>query len=89
MSNNSESAFPQSVAASLDGGIISSGDFDGCLGLTKLEYAAIKAMQGVLADPHIMALIRCDDSKVTQEFVAGLSVEYAKALLAELEKEGV
>ncbi len=57
------------------------------LGLTKREYFAAKAMQGVLCDFHIMDLIRCDDDKDTAPFVAGLSVEYADALLHELEKE--
>ena len=59
-------------------------------GLTKLEYAAIEAMNGVLSDSHIMDLIRADSEEGMEDtaaFVAGLSVEYAGALLAELEKE--
>lgn len=54
-------------------------------GLTKREHFAGLAMQGVLADCHIMNEIRCDDDLDTAEFVAGLAVEYADALLSALE----
>lgn len=55
-------------------------------GLSKREYFAAMAMQGVLADSYIMDLIRCDDDKDTASFVAGLAVEYADALFEALEK---
>lgn len=57
-------------------------------GLTKREYFASAAMQGVLADSHIMNLIRNDAEpgmEDTADFVAGLAVEYADALIAKLE----
>lgn len=63
------------------------GRADNDKGLSKLEYAAIEAMKGVLSDSKIMELIRIDDDKDTAVFVAGISVECAHALLNKLEGE--
>lgn len=49
-------------------------------GLTKLELAAIKAMQGILASYNGVEWL--DEKRVAQK-----SIEYAKALLEELEKQ--
>ena len=43
-------------------------------------------MQGVISDSHIMDLIRRDNEVETCAMVAGMSVEYADALLEALEK---
>ena len=51
-------------------------------GLTKLEYAAIKAMQGLLANPLVQ-----DNPDMGFEEIAQESAAYSKALFAELEKE--
>lgn len=48
-------------------------------GLSKREYAAIKAMQGFAANPN--AFVEWDNKRIAQE-----SVLLADALLAELEK---
>ena len=57
-------------------------------GLTKREYLAGLAMEGVLSDSHLMQLIReaSEEETHTPKFVAGLAVEYAGALLTELAK---
>ena len=59
---------------------------DGAIGLTKREHFAALAMQGVISDSHIMDLIRRDNEVETCAMVAGMSVEYADALLEALEK---
>ena len=61
---------------------------DNSAGLTKREYLAGLAMEGVLSDSHLMQLIReaSEEETHTPKFVAGLAVEYAGALLAELAK---
>lgn len=46
-------------------------------GLTKLEYAAIQAMKGILANK----------TNQTAEFTAEISVKHAKALFDRLNKE--
>ena len=48
------------------------------IGLTKREYFAGLAMQGMLADPNA--------SNFKPPFIAGLAVVFSDALLAELEK---
>jgi len=48
------------------------------LGLTKREYFAGLAMQGMLADPNA--------SNFKPPFIAGLAVDFSDALLKELDK---
>lgn len=59
-------------------------------GLTTRQYAAIKAMQGLLANSNgpVQANAMCGWSlcNCTENDVAALSVKLADALLAELEK---
>lgn len=53
------------------------------LGLTKLEYFAAMAMQGLLAkNGHYYP-----DTQGAEDFIAVASVRYAKFVLAELNKE--
>lgn len=61
-----------------DAAFASDGEYD-MYGLTKREYFAAVAMQGLLACPHQM----CGDI----ENQTGLAVEYADRLIAELNKE--
>lgn len=60
------------------------GDLHGCpvtgSGLTKLEYFAGLAMQGLCSKSH------APDTLATVDKVAAVSVEMAKSLLAQLEK---
>lgn len=56
------------------------GQWSDCFGISKREYFAAMAMQGALA-----SCTNADDW-VTPSSVAAKSVEYADALLAELEK---
>lgn len=58
-------------------------------GLSIRQYAAIKAMAGLLSDGVIMSHLTGyaqHQKKPLQEIVAGEAVNYADALLAELEK---
>lgn len=57
---------------------ISFGNEGLCHGLTKREYAAIKAMQGLLANDY--------NSQTRVDVLASSSVMFADALLKELEK---
>lgn len=58
-------------------------------GLTKLEYAAISAMQGILSGASIENKngIYVNDGYIHPESVAKNAVAIARALFAELEKE--
>ena len=57
------------------------------IGLSKREAFAMAAMQGVLSDSEIMQEIRIADDLDTADFVGGLAVEYADALLKALSGE--
>lgn len=48
------------------------------VGLTKREYFAGLAMQGMLADPNL--------SDYNPKFIAGLAVDFSDAILKELDK---
>ena len=52
--------------------------FEDNKGLTKREYFAGLAMQGMLADPNA--------SNFKPKFIAGLAVDFSDAILAELDK---
>lgn len=52
--------------------------FEDNKGLTKREYFAGLAMQGMLGDPN--------SSNFKPKFIAGLAVDFSDALLAELSK---
>lgn len=54
-------------------------------GLTKREYFAAMALQGLLSDKGPLF----PDSQCNKELFATASVKYADALIAELEKEGM
>ena len=56
-----------------------------CFGLTKLEYAAIEAMNGLLSSPR--APTTGDNRNLDGDAVVLMSVGIAKAILTELEKE--
>lgn len=61
-------------------------------GLTKREYAAIAAMQGILADPsnidpRLLATADANGIKPVQ-VIAGMAANSADALFDELEKDG-
>jgi hypothetical protein len=74
MSNAKQQAYPQNtVYLAADGQTMQAGPQGG---ITKLEYAAIQAMQGML----------CNSRRAPHD-VAIEAVRYARALLAELEKE--
>lgn len=58
-------------------------------GMTLRQYAAIKAMAGLLSDGEVMSHLTAyaqQQKKPLHEIVAGAAVNYAEALLAELEK---
>lgn len=77
MNNRNMPANTESVTTDLSGQVYSSCDFVDGRGLTKLEYAAIAAMQGILAYPE-------GGSKL--ETVSRDAVLIANALFDELEK---
>lgn len=54
------------------------------LGLTKRKYTATKAMQGLLSDPSYADLY--DTPEEWRKNIVEASVEFADALLAELDK---
>lgn len=56
-------------------------------GLTKREYFAVKALQGLTASGEVLnvAMVMSDEDKSTvQEIIAVASVKYADALIKEL-----
>jgi hypothetical protein len=78
MSNNSEQpAFPAAVAFNANGDLATSGSSTPEGGLTKREYFAALAMQGLSANPIY--------GKEVCSKIATWSVEQADALLAALE----
>lgn len=78
MSNANTPAFPVSAR---DRENYEAGQYvpRGIFGLTKREYFAALAMQGLCADPTSEA--------IPQKFIARSAVELADALIAELEKQ--
>lgn len=61
----------------------------GALGLSIRQYAAIKAMAGLLSNGNVIGHLTAyaqQQKKPLQEIVASAAVNYADALLAELEK---
>ena len=87
MKKANESAFPaihfptQQAIQQAEGAGLSTPQQYTTGGLSKLEYAAIEAMKGLLSsmDPQT--------SQATGEEIAAMAVSTAKTLLAELEKE--
>lgn len=80
MSKTNEQAFPISPGGHRDAqGVLFWSH--GSLGLTKREYFAAKAMQGILSIPPKFL----EETWTVQEIARG-SVRWADALLAELEK---
>lgn len=79
MSNADMPAMPQSVSRSSDGAVISSCDFAGGEGLSKREYFAALAMQGLLAGV-------CHKEGFNYDTVADDARRSADALLDELER---
>ena len=69
---------PPSIALDTTDYMYDSSCVDGGLGLTKLEYAAIAAMQGLLAKSKVEI----------HEICAIYAVAQANALFDELEKQG-
>jgi len=53
--NGYSPAMPSSVSCRADGGIVSSRDFEGYEGISKREYFAKAAMQGLLASGNYAA----------------------------------
>lgn len=74
MKNSEQPAFPEQDRNE-------AGDVWTVSGLTKREYTAIKAMQGLLANGHVPDLSEFDASQIAHD-----AVSYADALLAELDK---
>lgn len=74
MSNGNELAFPLANQFDSDGYLAREME----LGLTKREYFAGLAMQGTLATYQLVIPVRSD--------IARIAVQFADALLAELEK---
>lgn len=80
-----EPAFPQSIATSLDGtmycAVEKHVDFGG---IPIRAYLASKAMQGLISRSYAKDF----DNETMASLLAERSVEYADALIAELNKEG-
>lgn len=55
-------------------------------GLTKQEYFAAKAMQGLLSNPEWMEVYDGQKYLMQSEVVANVATDMAKAVLKELEK---
>jgi hypothetical protein len=76
-------SMPQHGVQDENGTLVSIGEWSGEVGLTKLEHFAGLAMQGWLA--------RCASAPhsafIDPEQVAETSIEFAKALLAQLDQE--
>lgn len=85
MSNANEQAFP-ALAQSQCRESGETTDHETVGGLTKLEYFAGMAMQGLCANPVTLTRSLSDGTCVTNSFLADLSVSLAYALIAELEK---
>lgn len=63
--------------------------YEGQKGMTLRQYAAIKAMEGLLSDGEVMGHLTAysqQQKKPLQEIVAVAAVNYDDALLAEMEK---
>jgi len=78
MNNRNMPANQESITSCNDGSLVSGDDISAHSGLTKLEYAAIAAMQGLLSNP------------TDNEYFASielLAIKHANALFDELEKE--
>ena len=58
---------------------------EGCSGLTKREYAAIKAMQGLAANPNTRLDAKSNEL-LTSAYIAKQSLIITDALLDELDK---
>ena len=79
MSAEHEPAYPSPIAAGPSGDVYTAFGGYAAPGMTKLEHYAGLAMQGLCANSELASL----DS----EKVAKWSVDQAKALIAEIEKE--
>lgn len=75
MTNGADSAYPNKLASPTNDGYLST------YGLTKREYFAGLAMQGLLAYPRVQ-----EGETPWSQTVALWAIEAADALLAELEK---
>ena len=88
MSIANESAFPESyIHEGPDGPIVL-----GSGGLTKREYFAAKALEGLLGDWKIMETFLEVEAKMTtgvtlKEAMAKMALSHADALIAELEND--
>ena len=56
------------------------------VGLTKREYFAAFAMQGLLSSGSVMGILSGNNGMAVPNLIAEYSVQYADALLAELDK---
>lgn len=89
MENKNKPAFPDTARASSK---MISGEFPSSLptGLTKREYASFMAMQGLLSNYDVQVRICTVDPRYNgnnfAEVIAINSLEFADALLKELEK---
>ena len=81
MSNDNQYAFPQSVAVSDAEPAIASYDIAGGAGMTKREYFAAMAMQGLLSAEAMQGFTGAD---YAPEYTAQKAVEAADALLKQL-----
>lgn len=77
MENSKETAFPMVVDATKH--------TEWHSGLTKREYFAAVAMQGLLSNPNIKRPMRSDLPKEHEDF-ADTCIQYADELLKQLEK---
>lgn len=55
-------------------------------GLTKLEYFAAKAMQGLLSNPEYMKEYKGEKYIMQSDIIANVSIRIANTVLTELEK---
>lgn len=85
MKNSEQPAFPHMVIETdpIDGSTIRNIEFDG---LTKREYFAAMAMQGLLSNGAIREIYSGNNGCAVPSGIAQLSLDYSDALLAELEK---
>lgn len=83
--NGNAPAMPQSGTEGVGGDLNSSEDWGGS-GLTKREHFAGLAMQGILSSKHVMDFAKENEVELMDKAIAIVSVNYADALLEELEK---
>ncbi len=77
-------AYPMSVAINIDGAVLTSKDVNGG-GLTKRELFAAMAMQGWMS----AAATAKDPATLMPSVTAKMAVNYADALIEELNSKGV